>query len=90
MPLKAAENYKKAVKFCPYNVEALYRGATRFLLLNNIETGKKMLEMCVYINQNNINEIEIPYLKDCISLAKKYGIKEIDGKKVKKQINGIL
>lgn len=71
---KAAENYKKTVSYCPYYVEALYRGALKMYMLKKEKTGEEYLLRCLDVNEKNIKEVTIPFLKDCVELAAKLGV----------------
>jgi type IV pilus assembly protein PilF len=71
---KAGNNYKKAIVFCPYYVEALYRGALKMYMLKQEKTGKEYLLRCLDVDAKNIKEVTIPFLKDCIDLAAKLGV----------------
>ena len=71
---KAADNYKKAVAFCPYYVEALYRGALKMYMLKNEKIGEEYLLRCLDVDAKNIKEVTIPFLKDCVELAQKLGV----------------
>lgn len=85
---KAANNFKKTLDYCPYYVEALYRGSLKMYMIKKEETGAAYLQRCLEIESKNIKEVTIPFLKDCIELAQKLGISsdiEKSGKK-KQQI----
>ncbi|MGI6394861.1 MAG: tetratricopeptide repeat protein [bacterium] len=71
---KAAENYKKAISFCPYYVEVLYRGALKLYMLKQEKTGENYLLRCLDVDAKNIKEVIIPYLKECLELAEKVGV----------------
>jgi Tfp pilus assembly protein PilF len=71
---KAADNYKKAISFCPYYVEALYRGALKMYMLKQEKTGEIYLLRCLDVDAKNIKEVTIPFLKDCLDLAASIGV----------------
>ncbi len=71
---KAARNYDSAIKFCPYLVEALYRGAVKAYILKRESVGELYLQRCLEIDFKNIRRVQIPFLDDCIALARQAGI----------------
>ena len=83
---KAAQEYEKALNFCPFHVEALYRGATRMFTVRKEKKGLLYLRRCLEVQENNRYAIDIPFLSDCVSLAAKVGIKQsVDPKDVNKK-----
>lgn len=92
MHKNAAESYSSCVKYCPYHVEALYRGAVKMLSEGKTKQGTKYLQRCLEVKQKNVKEVQIPFLNECTSLANKMGVslnldKFGEPKKQKKQIN---
>ncbi len=87
----ALSNYVKAVNNCPFYVEALYKSAVKFLLKKDEEKAKKFLVQCVRFSEENSTEFVIPFLKECISLANQYDLKNIydSQKNEKREINGL-
>ncbi|MBP5202438.1 tetratricopeptide repeat protein [bacterium] len=82
----AAENYKKAIEYFPFCVEALYRGALKMYMLKNEELGEKYLRSCLEVQAINTKEVSIPFLNECVDLAKKLGVTaEIERKKPEKK-----
>ncbi len=71
---KAFLNYQKAIQFCPYHVEALYRGAVRAYTLKKESVGAMYLERCLEVDFSNIRRVQIPFLEDCVNLAKSIGV----------------
>lgn len=71
---KAGENYNKCIEYCPYHVEALYRGAVKMYMFKNDKLGEKYLQRCLEVQAKNVSQVSIPFLKDCTDLAKKMGI----------------
>jgi type IV pilus assembly protein PilF len=71
---KAAENYAKTLKFCPYHVEALYRGAVKAFTLKNESLGENYLKKCLEVDYSNIRRVQIPFLEDCVTLAENIGV----------------
>lgn len=71
---KAGENYNKCIEYCPYHVEALYRGAVKMYMFKNDKLGEKYLQRCLEVQAKNVSEVTIPFLKDCTDLAKKMGV----------------
>ena len=70
----AAENYKKSLELFPFDVEALYRGALKMYMLKNEKLGEKYLRSCLDIQAINTTEVTIPFLQECLDLAKKLGV----------------
>lgn len=71
---KAGDNYKKCIEYCPYHVEALYRGAVKMYMFKNETLGEVYLKRCIEVQAKNVKEVTIPFLKDCTDLAAKMGI----------------
>jgi len=71
---KAAINYDKAVQFCPYHVEALYRGAVKAYILKRDSVGEMYLSRCLEVDQSNIRRVHIFFLDDCVALANQTGV----------------
>lgn len=84
-------NYVSAVNNCPFYIEALYKGAIKFLLQKNEKKAKKFLAQCVKFSEESSTDFEVPFLKECVSLAKKYDLKNIynNKKNEKREINGL-
>ncbi len=70
----AAENYKKAIEYFPYELETLYKGALKMYLLKNEELGQKYLRNCLEVQAMNVKEVSMPFLAECVGLAKKFGV----------------
>ena len=70
----AAENYKKALEYFPFDVEALYRGALKMYMLKKEELGQTYLRRCLEVQAINTKEVAIPFLSECVDLAKQLGI----------------
>jgi len=92
MHKNATESYVSCVKFCPYHIEALYRGAVKMLTEGKAKKGASYLQRCLEIDSKNIKEVQIPFLKECTALARKMEIKTNldkfgEPKKEKKQFN---
>lgn len=92
MHKNATESYVSCIKYCPYHIEALYRGAVKMLSEGKTQNGTFYLQRCLEIEQKNVKEVQIPFLNECTSLARKVGVslnldKFGDPKKEKKQIN---
>ncbi len=83
---KAAFNYTIALKYCPYDVEALYRSAVDFMVLKRENEGKRSLKTCKLIARDMDDISRIPYLEDCVRLANDYGIKADTTVKQKKEV----
>lgn len=82
----AAANYKKALEYFPFDVEALYRGALKMYMLKNEELGQTYLRRCLDIQAINTKEVSIPFLSECIDLAKELGVtNEIERRKPEKK-----
>ena len=82
----AAENYKKALEYFPFDVEVLYRGALKMYMLKNEELGQKYLRNCLEVKAINTQEVAIPFLNECIDLANKLGVTtDIERKKPEKK-----
>ncbi|HDT11607.1 MAG TPA: tetratricopeptide repeat protein [bacterium] len=71
---KAAKNYDSTIKFCPYHVEALYRGAVKAYMLKKESVGEKYLKRCLEVDFTNVKRIQIPFLDDCVDLANQVGV----------------
>ncbi len=86
---KAKNYYLKTLDECPSYVEALYRAAIKLLASKNEKQGRLYLAKCLDIDENNTQGFEIPFIKECSTLAKEYGVtatekleapkKEVDG-----------
>ena len=70
----AAENYKKALEYFPFDVEALYRGALKMYMLKKEDLGQTYLRRCLEVQAINTKEVAIPFLSECVDLAKQLGI----------------
>ena len=70
----AAENYKKALEYFPFDVEALYRGALKMYMLKKEDLGQTYLRRCLEVQAINTKEVAIPFLSECVNLAKQLGI----------------
>ncbi len=70
----AAENYKKALEYFPFDVEALYRGALKMYMLKKEDLGQTYLRRCLEVQAINTKEVAIPFLNECVDLAKQLGI----------------
>ena len=82
----AAENYKKSLEYFPFDVEALYRGALKMYMLKNEELGKTYLRRCLDVQAVNTKEVAMPFLAECVDLAKKLGVtNEIERRKPEKK-----
>ena len=82
----AAENYKKSLEYFAFDVEALYRGALKMYMLKNEELGQTYLRRCLEVQAINTKEVSIPFLSECVDLAKKLGITtDIERKKPEKK-----
>jgi len=81
----AAEHYKKALEYFPFDVEALYRGALKMYMLKNEELGQTYLKRCLDIQAINTKEVSIPFLSECLDLAKQLGVTNIEDKKPEKK-----
>ena len=82
----AAENYKKAREYFPYDIEALYRGALKMYMLKNEELGNTYLRRCLDVQAMNTKEVAMPYLTECVELAKELGVtNDIERKKPEKK-----
>ena len=82
----AAENYKKALEYFPYDIEALYRGALKMYMLKNEELGNTYLRRCLDVQAMNTKEVAMPYLTECVELAKELGVtNDIKRKKPEKK-----
>ena len=82
----AAENYKKALEYFPYDIEALYRGALKMYMLKNEELGNTYLRRCLDVQAMNTKEVAMPYLTECVELAKELGVtNDIERKKPEKK-----
>ncbi len=93
MHKNATESYLRCLEYCPYHVEALYRGAVKLLSEGKEKQGAVYLQRCLEIETKNVKQVQIPFLKECASLAGKMDVKaNMDKfgdpvKKEKKQIN---
>lgn len=86
----AIENYKKTIQLCS-DVEALYKGAVKMFIMKDNENGKQFLQKCIEIDAKNTAGLDIPFLKDCVTLATNMGIENPYNKSTdKKQIDGGL
>ena len=82
----AAENYKKALEYFPFDVEALYKGALKMYLLKNEELGQTYLRRCLEVQAVNTKEVAMPFLTECVELAKELGVTtNIERKKPEKK-----
>ena len=82
----AAENYQKALEYFPFDVEALYRGALKMYMLKDEELGQKYLRRCLEVQAINTKEVSIPFLNECVELAKQLGVTtNIERKKPEKK-----
>lgn len=82
----AAENYKKALEYFPFDVEALYRGALKMYMLKDEELGQTYLRRCLDVQAMNTKEVAIPFLSECVDLAKELGVtNEIERRKPEKR-----
>ena len=70
----AAENYKKNIECNSADVEVLYRGALKMLMLKNEELAQSYLRRCLEIQAMNTKEISTPFLPECVELAQKLGV----------------
>ncbi|MBP5406886.1 tetratricopeptide repeat protein [bacterium] len=70
----AAENYKKNIDCNSADVEVLYRGALKMIMLQREEEWQKYLRRCLEIQAMNTKEISMPFLAECVELAQKYGV----------------
>jgi len=92
MHKNASESYGSCIKFCPYHIEALYRGAVKMFTEGKLKIGSSYLQKCLEIESKNIKEVHIPFLNECTALAKNMGVKTNldkfgEPKKEKKQFN---
>ncbi|MBR4490560.1 tetratricopeptide repeat protein, partial [bacterium] len=82
----AAENYKKALEYFPFDIEALYRGALKMYMMKNEELGQTYLRRCLDVQAMNTKEVAMPFLTECVELAKQLGVtNEIERKKPEKK-----
>lgn len=70
----AADNYKKNIECNSADVEVLYRGALKMLMLKNEELAQSYLRRCLEIQAMNTKEISTPFLPECVELAQKLGV----------------
>jgi|GEM_PF-807576 len=92
MHKNATESYQTCIKFCPYHIEALYRGAVKMYKEGNQKQGEIYLQKCLETESKNVKEVQIPFLNECTALAKKMGVRTKrdkfgEPKKKKKQFN---
>ncbi len=85
----ALSYYEDAVRYCPDYVEALYLAATRLISEGREEAGKRHLQTCLNIEHLNIHASNIPYIRQCTSLAKSMGLKlKVEKSKGRKELGG--
>jgi type IV pilus assembly protein PilF len=85
---KAAFNYGLSLKYCRDDVETLYRSAVIYMILKQEKKGMQSLKNCVLIAAQLDDPSKIPFLSDCLRLAKQYGATAGGGIPEKRQLNG--
>lgn len=71
---KAAFNYTISLKYCPFDVEALYRSSIVYMVLKRESEGLQSLKNCMRVAAEHDDIAKIPLLEDCVRLAKQYGV----------------
>ncbi|MCK5808067.1 tetratricopeptide repeat protein [bacterium] len=71
---KAAFNYTLSLKYCRNDVETLYRSAVDYMLLKREAEGLQSLKRCMLIAAKQDDPFAIPFMEDCLRLAKQYGV----------------
>jgi len=70
----AAEYYKKNIECNSADVEVLYRGALKMIMMKRDDEWQKYLLRCLEIQAMNTKEISTPFLAECVELAQKMGV----------------
>jgi Tfp pilus assembly protein PilF len=87
---KAIGDYKLSIQFCPNFIESIYRIAVRHLALKQEKEGKEYLSTCMMLREKNQDATDVPFLSECVSLAKSFDIhNRVNAPDQKKEIEGV-